>query len=63
MNEKIMNKKLNVEELTMVNGGGVSVSDILQAGKILWGLYTGDPEAEAIANLLDNVGSQRKSKC
>ena len=57
-----MNTKLCVGELAMVNGGNFDVNDLKTAAKFMWGLFTDDPEARAIEQLLDSTNPQRKSK-
>ena len=57
-----MNTKLSVGELAMVNGGNFDVNDLNTAAKLMWGLFTDDPEARAIEQLLNNTDPKRKSK-
>ena len=49
------NTKLNVEELTMVNGGDFELEDLKTAAKLVWGLVTLDPGARAIDKLAYNT--------
>lgn len=45
----MMNKKLSIEELAMVNGG--SENEFLRESKLIWGELTGDPEAIVVGRL------------
>ena len=54
MMNKMMDKKLSVAELAMVNGG-YDLDDLKKDAKLAWGLITRDPEAIATYGLVRDM--------